>query len=92
MEREQTTIRLPAELMEQLRREAQEIGMSFNDYKTRIKASTLAVKMRGGLSYDKRNKKGKAYERAYTGASSKNGRHASTIILYDRKRICLSQG
>jgi predicted DNA binding CopG/RHH family protein len=30
--REQTTIRLPAELMEQLRREAQERGMSFNDY------------------------------------------------------------
>lgn len=32
MEREQITIRLPAEPMEQLRREAQEIGMSFNDY------------------------------------------------------------
>ena len=30
--REQTTIRLPAELMEQLRREAQERGVSFNDY------------------------------------------------------------
>lgn len=30
--REQTTIRLPTELMEQLRREAQERGVSFNDY------------------------------------------------------------
>lgn len=32
MTREQITIRLPTELMEQLRREAQERGMSFNDY------------------------------------------------------------
>lgn len=32
MERKQMTIRLPAELMEQLHREAQERGMSFNDY------------------------------------------------------------
>lgn len=32
MNREQTIIRLSAELMEQLRREAQERGISFNDY------------------------------------------------------------
>jgi len=31
-EREQTTIRLPSELKEALQREAQEKGMSFNDY------------------------------------------------------------
>lgn len=31
-EREQTTIRLPAELKEQLQREAQERGISFNEY------------------------------------------------------------
>jgi len=30
MEREQTTLRLPVALLEQLRREAQEQGMSFN--------------------------------------------------------------
>ena len=32
MEREQTTIRLPAELKEQLQREAAELGMSLNGY------------------------------------------------------------
>lgn len=32
MEREQTTIRLPAELKEALQREAQEKGISFNGY------------------------------------------------------------
>ncbi len=32
MNREQTTICLPAELMEQLRREAQERGIGFNGY------------------------------------------------------------
>ena len=31
-DREQTTLRLPVELMEQLRRQAQQAGMSFNDY------------------------------------------------------------
>ena len=30
MEREQTTIRLPAELMEKLKQEAEKLGMSFN--------------------------------------------------------------
>lgn len=30
--REQTTIRLPAKLMEQLRKEADRRGVSFNDY------------------------------------------------------------
>ena len=30
--REQTTLRLPSELKEELQREAQEKGMSFNDY------------------------------------------------------------
>lgn len=32
MEREQTTIRLPSELKEQLQREAERMGMSFNGY------------------------------------------------------------
>ena len=32
MQREQTTIRLPAELMEQLKREAAQMGISFNAY------------------------------------------------------------
>jgi predicted DNA-binding protein len=32
MEREQTTIRLPAELKEQLQQEAEQIGISFNAY------------------------------------------------------------
>lgn len=32
MEREQTTIRLPAELKEKLQQEAQERGISFNEY------------------------------------------------------------
>ena len=32
MEREQTTIRLPAELMEKLKQEAVRKGMSFNGY------------------------------------------------------------
>lgn len=32
MEREQTTIRLPSELKEQLQREAERMGMSFNRY------------------------------------------------------------
>lgn len=32
MEREQTTIRLPAELKEQLHKEADARGVSFNDY------------------------------------------------------------
>jgi len=32
MDREQTTLRLPAELMEQLKQEAQEMGVSFNGY------------------------------------------------------------
>lgn len=31
MEREQTTIRLPAELKEQLQREADNLGISFNE-------------------------------------------------------------
>lgn len=31
-EREQTTLRLPAELMEQLKEEAQKMGVSFNAY------------------------------------------------------------
>lgn len=31
-DREQTTLRLPSELLEELRRQAQERGMSFNDY------------------------------------------------------------
>lgn len=31
MEREQITIRLPAELKEQLQREADELGISFNE-------------------------------------------------------------
>ena len=30
--REQTTLRLPGELMDMLRRQAREMGMSFNDY------------------------------------------------------------
>ncbi len=30
MEREQTTIRLPAELMEKLKQEAEKLGVSFN--------------------------------------------------------------
>ena len=30
--REQTTLRLPSELKEELQKEAQESGMSFNDY------------------------------------------------------------
>ena len=32
MTREQTTIRLPAELKEQLQREAERMGISFNSY------------------------------------------------------------
>ena len=32
MNREQTTIRLPGELMEELKQEADELGMSFNGY------------------------------------------------------------
>ena len=32
MSREQTTIRLPAELKEQLQREAERMGISFNSY------------------------------------------------------------
>ena len=32
VEREKTTIRLPGELKEQLQREAQERGVSFNEY------------------------------------------------------------
>ena len=32
MEREQTTIRLPAELLEQLKQEAAHLGVSFNAY------------------------------------------------------------
>ena len=32
MEREQTTIRLPAELKEQLQQEAEKFGISFNSY------------------------------------------------------------
>ena len=32
MEREQTTIRLPSGLLEQLKREAEELGMSLNGY------------------------------------------------------------
>ena len=32
MEREQTTLRLPAELLSKLREEAQERGLSFNSY------------------------------------------------------------
>ena len=31
MEREQTTIRLPAELKEQIQQEADELGISFNE-------------------------------------------------------------
>lgn len=31
MEKEQTTIRLPAELLQQLRKQADEMGVSFNE-------------------------------------------------------------
>lgn len=36
MNREQTTIRLPAELKEQLQREADRMGISLNDYLLRL--------------------------------------------------------
>lgn len=32
IDREQTTLRLPVELLEQLKQQAQDAGMSFNDY------------------------------------------------------------
>ena len=41
MKREQTTVRLPAELKEQLQREAQELGLPLNQLLTQILRSEL---------------------------------------------------
>lgn len=48
MNREQTTLRLPGELMEMLRRQAQEMGMSFNDYVLLALNQYAAHKMESG--------------------------------------------
>lgn len=54
MEREQTTLRLPVELAEQLRRQAQEMGVSMNALMILALEAGLTVLQEGRSSTHKR--------------------------------------